>query len=692
MITSRNLLNKNIVALCVAGAFFMCNLAQAQVLWTGSTDNNWSTAGNWSGGTPSGEDVVFNDVDKSTDKDVVNSIVDSDLTLSSLSFVNTGNGDANWQVVEIGAAQTLTLDGSGVTAGNVFFLGSLTPEASQTYSRAKITGGGVLAIDAADDNFLVTKVSSNHLATAYLDLSGLSSFTANVANFYVGQGKRTQSTLVLAATGAGTNVITASKLAVGDSDGNEPGGVSLLELGTDNTLNVDDIYIASRADQSTLNWQRTSGAMAFQNTDDSSSVTIRGSAGGSSRANLSIGLGEAPYGGNTNSSLTGSVDFTGGTVDALLGELKIGGHHAYTGGGATGTLSMDAGTIDATSVILGLTNYRTQNNVPATGILNVSGGTFTAGSMSLGENSGGSLSDGNSAGAPHGNLNVSGTGTVNVTGDITMGTRTGGSTDVQAVVDIAGGTLTVGGNMTENAANAVGADVISSVTLQGGTLDMTGGTVKVDTFTLDSGTLKNLGQFNSGDTVGADLVKTGAGTLNIDGSNTFTGATLINAGTVALITAGTNNIANSSQIVVADGATLDLTGVVGGFSLASGQTLSGDGMITGDMVFASGSSFAFSLTDTLTTTGTISFDAFGIDNLSGLDSLVAAGTYNLISGTVNSANISNLGAGNAYDLGDGKSAYFEIGSLDVVVIPEPSALALVLVSLTALMAFRRRKA
>ncbi len=669
----------------------------AVATWDGSVDNNWSTTGNWdTDASPVGQDVSFGDVDK-TGSTTVNSIVDVDTTLSSLSFVNTGNsGTTDWQVVQIGAAQTLTLNGSGITGGNVLFLGSTNAALTgKQYTYAKMTGGGSLVINASDDNVLITQVSSNDSGTARLDLSGLSSFSANVANFYVGQGKRMTSTLLLASTEAGTNTITASKLAVGDSNGSDPGGVSLLSLGTANTLNVDDIFVAASASD-VAQVQRASGTISFQNAG--SSVTIRGATGGTSRADLSIALMEYIPGQVTNTHARGTVDFTGSTVDALLGEVKMGFSNAFSTGGATGTLSMDAGTIDATSVLLGYNEYRSQDSTNGSnGILNVSGGTFTAGAMSLGDNIGtGNLTDTQRAGAATGTVNILGTGAVNVTGDITMGTRTGGSTGVQATVNITGGSLTVGGNMTENAANEPLAVVGSTVNLNGGTLDMTGGTIKVDTFTVESGTLKNLGQFNSGDTIGANLVKTGSGTLNIEGDNTFTGATMINAGTVSLFTAGTNNIANSSAIIVADGATFDVTGVAGGFSLAAGQILSGNGTIIGDMLFETGAGFAFSLTETLTvSTGTVSFDGFGITDVAGLDSETIGGTYNLIVGSVNSANISNIGLENAYDLGGGKLAYFEIGSLNLIVvpvaIPEPSALALLMGGSVLLLVGGRRR-
>jgi len=60
-----------------------------------------------------------------------------------------------------------------------------------------------------------------------------------------------------------------------------------------------------------------------------------------------------------------------------------------------------------------------------------------------------------------------------------------------------------------------------------------------------------------------------------------------------------------------------------------------------------------------------------------LTSGTADGIYTLINGTatIDFANVSNVGSSNAYDLGGGKSAYFQSGSLDLVVtaVPEPSA-------------------
>ena len=60
---------------------------------------------------------------------------------------------------------------------------------------------------------------------------------------------------------------------------------------------------------------------------------------------------------------------------------------------------------------------------------------------------------------------------------------------------------------------------------------------------------------------------------------------------------------------------------------------------------------------------------------------------------MDTTNLDNLGSGNAYNLGAGVSAYFQQGSLQVVVVPEPATSPLVAAGLTGLVVFgwRQRK-
>ena len=130
-------------------------------------------------------------------------------------------------------------------------------------------------------------------------------------------------------------------------------------------------------------------------------------------------------------------------------------------------------------------------------------------------------------------------------------------------------------------------------------------------------------------------------------------------------------------------------------TVQGGARIGGAGTIAGNLTLDSGSFLTFSLTDTLhVSTGAVNFGlgGFGVANLSGLTNSVAAGTYQLISGTVNTANLNNVGLANAFELGGGKSAYFQIASLDLVVVPEPATWALLAFSLTTVVVLRRRRA
>jgi autotransporter-associated beta strand protein len=112
------------------------------------------------------------------------------------------------------------------------------------------------------------------------------------------------------------------------------------------------------------------------------------------------------------------------------------------------------------------------------------------------------------------------------------------------------------------------------------------GAIRINTF---SQTVTYSGAIDSSNTGGLTKTNT-AGTLTLaNDNNTYTGVTTVFAGTLALSTTGTNNIANSSRIVVEGNGTLDVSLVAGGFTLADGQTLSGTGSIVGDMVLGNGS-------------------------------------------------------------------------------------------------------
>jgi len=77
------------------------------------------------------------------------------------------------------------------------------------------------------------------------------------------------------------------------------------------------------------------------------------------------------------------------------------------------------------------------------------------------------------------------------------------------------------------------------------------------------------------------LLKEGPGTLSLVASNSYTGDTIISAGTLALAEGAT--LGASDLIRVAGGAKLDVSARTNGLTVTSGQTLAGSGTVEGDL-------------------------------------------------------------------------------------------------------------
>jgi len=217
-------------------------------------------------------------------------------------------------------------------------------------------------------------------------------------------------------------------------------------------------------------------------------------------------------------------------------------------------------------------------------------------------------------------------------------------------------------NLTINSNFTLGGLDSGASTTFNGSADLAGGNRTI--------TLGNNATFAGEISNGGLTVEGGARTLTLAGNSTYDGATLVSSGTLLL----TGALGNTAVTVEAD------------------ATIAGNGSIAGSLHFDSGANLLFNPGNTLVVNGAnVTFGGFGINNLIGLNSSVPEGTYPLIDGDalVDLSNVAAVGIENAQSLGDGRWAYFQAGSLQLVVIPEPSTALLGGFALLVLLKRRR---
>jgi autotransporter-associated beta strand protein len=441
----------------------------------------------------------------------------------------------------VDAGNTLTINGAVTLGANV--------DVSTTLVTA--TGGGAVVVNSGGANFQVGGATGGtNDNTATVDFTGLSSFAANLGSgtFRIGDantasGTTAPSTMKLAPT----STITAANIRVGDSSGFASNHTLVLGSGV-NTLNADTINIGSAG-----TGIRSSGTVNFDAGDTTGSVVIRGSAGGTSPVQNFNMVNST---GSTTEGMDAIVDLSGHTADILADTLTMATRNTNTGG-TTATLSFNQGTLDVTTLNMASRTGAGTGNASATINLGDSAApgmpTTTIDTLNMAVNT-------SAGGTVTADLNVTG-------GNVTLGTGSGTAINManaatgrtaNATMDLTGGSVSVTGNIirtggagTENA----------TITLDGSTLDMNANSIgsasATIAFVAASGTLKNLAELNGGGV----LDKTTAGTLFLEGTNTYTGGTTVTAGNLAV-----NNTAGSG------------TGT-GAITVASGATLGGNGFI-----------------------------------------------------------------------------------------------------------------
>ncbi|MGJ5079548.1 autotransporter outer membrane beta-barrel domain-containing protein [Bradyrhizobium sp. HKCCYLS3013] len=297
-----------------------------------------------------------------------------------------------------------------------------------------------------------------------------------------------------------------------------------------------------------------------------------GGTGGDGATNASGSGGPGPgsdggAGGNGGAANGGAIYVaTGGTLTIL--DSPISGNTVTGGAAGTPGIGIGPSAINGFSAAAGAAQGAGIFLSGVTANISVSGGAVT-----YGDSIGGT---GLTTGGVNTAINKTGIGTLVLSATNTFT----GSVNINA------GTLSVGA--TANLGNVANDVIISN----GGTLAVTGTTTfangrdfkiaGLSTIDIASATTTTLqGIVGDGASAGT-LVKAGGGILLLSGTNTYTGATNVDAGTLRAGSAGA--FGASTVFSVLSGATLDLNG----FNKTFG-TLSGDGTVTGANATISGS-------------------------------------------------------------------------------------------------------
>ncbi len=441
------------------------------------------------------------------------------LDLSSASWTTASllaqtNSATEVSKVIIGAGESLTVN------GNVM-LGS---SGATTTTLFEASGDGAFIVNNTVNTGNTFQVANSNTNISVADFSDLAqmSVSLNTAGgiFQVSSASGTNSTAAGTLILAKETAVTAFAITVGGG-GSYNGGadqVNSLQLGTGvNTLHTGALNIGTGA--------RDIGSVTFHDASDGTLV-LRG-ANGTDAVAFNMGTGIATTGVAGSPTNRNVFDVTGHDADLLFSAVTIGTQNRNSN--LYNYFAFDEGTLVMSSLVMSSKG---------------SNGSTTSSTMDLG---GGDVTIGTGSGSA-----------------ITLAANTGPGVS-EATINITGGTVSVEGNIVRGTKSGTGTST-ATVTLDGGVLDMNGhnigatGANGLVNFNAYSGTLKDVEQINGG----ATLIKSTSGVLVLEGTNNYTGITLVNDGVLQVGSNGSGTTGTANVIVNASTATLAGTGTVRG--------------------------------------------------------------------------------------------------------------------------------
>ena len=499
--------------------------------------------------------------------------VNSGATFNLNTYADTVGSIAGTGNIALGSgALTTGADGTSTTfSGIISGTGTLTK-----------SGTGTLSLSGTNTYTGATTISAGVLSIQSADALGNASNTSNTT---VANGAALQLANNITTTNAGTLALNGTGMG---------GSGALQSVSGNNTWNS-NVTLASNATvfSSTAGNTLTIGNASATNlfTMGGNTVTIDGPGDTWFNSNVGVtgdtggliknGTGTLTFYGS-NTYYTGTTTVNAGSLELVVGAFSP-GWYGINGSLTIGTGPSNPALAGTVKVDIWSNSYANQISPTSAVTINSDGALSVGASTSMG-----------SLTLNGGQVNIASGQTVTPTGDVTSNANSAHETSL-----ISGGALTLGtGNFNVAHDSSLASDLTISSSIGGS----------------------------------ANLNKNGAGTLTLSGSNTYTGATNINAGTLAL--GASNTLASTGAVAIASGSTLTLnnyTQTIGGLSgagtlqLGSGTLIAGNGNASSTFsgAFASGDTGTFEKTGT----GTLTLGS-GM-NLSNGTLVLNGGTLNL---------------------------------------------------------------
>lgn len=632
-------------------------------------------------------------------------VVSGELAYGGIIASNGASGTGN--LVKLGSG-TLTLSGVNTYTGNTLVaagalkIGNASALPSGT-GKGNVTVDGTLDLNAKS----ITVNGLSGAGTITSTAAGSIVLTAganNQTSTFSGTLQNGSGTLGLVKTGTGTLTLSGNNTFTGGVTINngalQLGNAGALNssilnsvtfgpsaaVGTKLQLNGNSVSIsglATNATPGTVVVENANASAATLTVNQSSSTTFAGTiqngAGGGALSLTKSGAGIL--------TLTGTNTYTGNTT-ITAGTLQAGLATAIPSGAGTGNVVLDgsasfAGLLDLNGFDLSINGLSGVTGSVLGKVANNKTGTnktFTVGSGDASTTFAGQIVD-----------HTSGTGTLN------LAKAGAGTLTLNAASTYTGATTIKNGALTLGTANALpttttltlgdsGANTGGILKLNGfaqslagiasvgsGTNRIVNGSLTAVSLTLNVAASSSFAGSLGGPGSNEDnlsIIKSGAGTLTLSGSSSYTGTTTISNGTISVgnLASGGNLGSGASAVILGDASnrgilfytgntatyTRGLTLSAGGGevdSTVSGQTLTiGTGNITGSGLFAVGGGGNTSITSNIASTGGLSKSGLGTLTLSGTNSYT--GATSILNGTIALGVNNGLNAATTLTLGD----------------------------------------